>query len=327
MNDTAPDEVLRAYGLSSRQNPMPVGVGTLNSNWRVETDAGAYFLRRHRSDISKERVQEEHALLAWVAARGIPVACPIATAAHTTVIDLDGALWALFPWIPGAPPDRGALTTGQARAAGEMHGRLHRVPSEYCGPERPAARLEFNTETSIEQLDSIIDRATTQHADDWILEGLRWQLELLRRHGHSMPTPAELRTGLSHGDYHDQQLLFDEREQLVAVTDWEMFGVRPLVYEVIRSLWFSQLMEGPSMEAYVAAYRTQVQLTAAECRLGMGFWWQGRLHATWVFEELFLRANGRVAGLLPESFRVLHVLEDEDARANLTERFVRAASG
>ena len=62
----------------------------------------------------------------------------------------------------------------------------------------------------------------------------------------------------------------------------------------------------------MTGYRGQVGVTAVECRLGMEFWWQGRLHATWLLEELFLRGNERVAALLPESFRVLRVLANEE---------------
>ena len=95
--------VLRAYGLIVQAEPISVAGGTLNWNWRVETDAGPYFLRRHRPDMSKERVEEEHALLAWVAAHDVPVACPIASATRTTVVELGGELWALFPWVGDTP--------------------------------------------------------------------------------------------------------------------------------------------------------------------------------------------------------------------------------
>lgn len=262
----------------------------------------------------------------WVA-RSIPVACPIATTDGPTVVEYDGALWALFPWIDGTPPSRGALTGPQARAAGEMHGRIHRVLAEYPRPVQSPPMLDLDTPKAIEQLGTIIDAAVDQQAQGWILDGLRWQRSLLRRRGHAMSEPAELTTGLSHGDHHDQQLLFDEHDRLVAVADWEIFGVRPLAYEVIRSLWFSQVMELPVMADYLAGYREHVPLTEAEWRVSLDFWWQGRLHSTWVFQESFLGANKRVEQFFPESFRVLRVLADEEGRAALAERVVRAASG
>lgn len=321
-------EVLEQYGLSLRGEPVAVGGGTLNWNYRVETGAGPRFLRRHREEVSAERILEEHALIAWVGERAVPVARPEVARTGATVIESeDGGLWALYPWIGGAPPVRGAASSPEAFAAGEMHGRLHRTLAEHPAPGEPAGGYEFETAASIEQLQRVLAVATARGAAGWILDGLREQLALLEARGHEVAALPGLPLGLVHGDYHDQQLLFDGPSRIVAVTDWEQFAVRPRLREVIRSLFFSELMDRPQMADYMAGYRQHVALEAEECRLGMELWWYGRLHSTWVAEAYFLEGNERVAMFFGEAFRTLRMLSDEGARSRLKERFVRAATG
>src|SRR5438552_1056123 len=91
--------VLAQYGVSAIGKPIPVSAGTLNWNYRVETNAGPRFLRCHRAGVSRERIAEEHALLAWLLDRSVPVACAETTLAGETVVETGDALWALFPWI------------------------------------------------------------------------------------------------------------------------------------------------------------------------------------------------------------------------------------
>lgn len=93
------DLVLQDYALSRTGVPSEVSAGTLNRNFKVPTDQGLVFARRYRAELDRDQIQREHGVTRWVANRGIPAIAPRAHPDGETVVDLDGRLWSLFPWI------------------------------------------------------------------------------------------------------------------------------------------------------------------------------------------------------------------------------------
>lgn len=235
-----------------------------------------------------------------------------------------GDWWAAYTWLDATPPVRGAMSERQVWAAGEMHGRIHAALLDYPESIEAAPPRPLDVEQSTLGLEHIIRAAQSAQAEEWIVEGLALQLHLLLMHGANT-SEAGLTRSPSHGDYHDQQLLF-AGESIAAVTDWELFGMRPRVWELVRSMAFSRVLEGPHMAAHVAGYREHMPLPETECRLALELWWQSRLHTAWAFQAYFLEGNTRVAEFFPETLRSLRSLADTTHRRDLTERFVRAAT-
>lgn len=318
-----PAAVAAAFGYEPIDSPELVGSGTLNWNYRLETTDGPLFIRKHRAERTRDHLRAEHAFVAWVAERGIPAPLPQSHPDGETILEHEGSLWALYPWIDAAPPVRGAMTERQVWAAGEMHGRIHAVLDHHPARAVRVERLGYDTPASMALLEHLAAIAF-QRGHEVLIEAIQLQRSLLEVHG-AQRSYESLRQGQAHGDYHDQQLLY-RGDAVAAVTDWELFGVRPLVSELIRSLVFSQIMEGPHMPAYVAGYREHIQLSESDCRLGMERWWQGRLHTSWVFSAYLLQGNERVAEFIPQTVRELKTIADPTASRELTERFVRAAT-
>ena len=109
------DRVLAAWGLDGAR-VMPFE-GTTD-RWRIERAGGApMLLRRYDDHRSAEVIAYEHDLLAYLEEHSWPVPVPVPSTSGDTALDRDGARWALFPLLPGAPsPDesiflqrRGAL--------------------------------------------------------------------------------------------------------------------------------------------------------------------------------------------------------------------------
>jgi Ser/Thr protein kinase RdoA (MazF antagonist) len=137
---------------------------------------------------------------------------------------------------------------------------------------------------------------------------------------------ATLPSQLLHGDFHDHQVLWDETG-VVAVVDWELWRSDPRVWELIRSLAFSQLLGEPGMDEYLSGYRRFVQLSEEECRLGMRLWWQSRVVGVWVWAAYFLQGNERVLKFIPDVIAELDHVADDAWKHGIEERFVRAACG
>ena len=68
-------DILAAFGIAGYRGHQPIAVGTINTNLRVETDAGLLFLRINEGK-SEDDVRREAAIVAHAAARGVPTPVP-----------------------------------------------------------------------------------------------------------------------------------------------------------------------------------------------------------------------------------------------------------
>ncbi len=307
--------------------PEPVLSGTLNWNFGIDSDGGRLFVRRYRDDLETPRIHGEHALVRWVEERGVPVPLPELTEDDRSVIEIAGGRWAVYPWIDGEVPERGSLSGSQVRTLGALHGFTQSVLAGH--PDSAGARMQmaWDKAQSLEYLARIRAVAAAKGADDWLQDAVAKQTSLLE--GLEVLPPsgyASLPCQLLHGDFHDHQVIWDG-ENIAALVDWEIWHADPRVWEVVRSLAFSQLLDSPMLEDYLGGYRQFVQLTEDECRLGLRLWWQSRLVGLWAWAAYFLQGNTRVAKFFPEMVAELDKVADEGWKAGIEERFVRAACG
>lgn len=340
------DTALAAYNLRRTGTPTDTG-GSLNLNLRVPvepttegpstTEATTVFARRNRADLDLARIHREHAITAWVAERDIPAIAPLATAEGGTVIEANDDRWSLFPWIDGRAPIRGEITSSEATAIGEVHGRIMRALAEH--PETSGQvlgdlgrRVRWDIPTTLETIDRL-DRAAADAAADsdrdpavvgLIRDTLAFNRELLRS---DAPRPfselAWLPVRLLHGDFHDQQVLLNQSNQVVAVVDWEMTQPSARLWELIRGLSFAMLLETEHLEHYLEGFARQVTYPATEVRAALELWWQIRLHhGTWAFDAYLLQHNDRVAAFFPEENAHLHRLADPQWRTHIADRLV-----
>ena len=320
------DEVLAAYALERHGAPTPVAGGTLNWNFRVETNDGTVFVRRHRPEVDVARVSGEHAVIEFAATRGIPVARPRQTRRGATAHVTGTGVWSVFPWIDGRNATRGQITATEARGLGEMHGRVHAAFAEHPGSAGAQFSMRWDKEKSLEVLERVAALAAERHMEPMVQDAIAFQRTLLERTAIEPPSYfASLPCQLTHGDYHDQQVLLAQDGGVAAVVDWEMYQVTARVWEVIRALSFSGLLHTSQLDDYLRGYREHVRLSREECRLGVELWWQSRVNGVWVWAAYFLEGNERVApffrGIVPE----LERLADPIAREHLAERLIRGA--
>lgn len=328
------DPLLACANLRRTGEPARVAAGTLNRNYRVptegQTDGDAVFARCYRADLDTARIEREHSIIAWVAARDIPAIAPLTLEGGATSVLVDGERWALFTWIAGRNPDRGAITATEAAAMGNVHGQIqHALASHPESRGQTLADLDqlgWDTEISIDTLQRLEEVARDREESKQLLDALAFQRGRLTS-GDARPfadfgwLPAQL----LHGDFHDQQVLLDSRDRVVGVVDWELARVAARVWELIRALSYSQLLEGELVGEYVRSYGRHVAISEAELRAGLELWWQTRLHTTWVYEAYLLEGNRRVGAFLGETDAHLHRLADSSWRQEIADRLVRGA--
>lgn len=316
--------VLGLYGLWPVDSPEPVDGGTLNWNFRVQTGSGRKFVRRYRDDVDTDRIEGEHDLLMWLLERGGPIAAPNRTAGGATIVEFGGAQWTVHNWVDGDRPPRGSLTRARARTLGRAHGRIHELLAAHPLSSAAVPSMRWDKNDSRALLERV-GAAAARAADPEVQAAIAAQTTALRSLDVLPPEAfAALPAQLLHGDFHDEQVIW-QGESVAAVVDWEMWRADWRVWELTRSLAFSKLFDSPLMDEYLAGYREHVRLSEEECRLGLRLWWQTRLVGLWVWAAYFVNGNARVKRLFPAAIEDLRRATDEPWKAELEDRFVRAA--
>jgi homoserine kinase type II len=129
------DAVAEVFRLGKVLGSHGIPQGSINTNYRLETDRGRFFLR-HTTVRSASELEFEAALLGHLHESRFP--------APTLVWTVDGRpFWpalegriSVFEWLAGDELSRGDLDRQHARALGRELGKLHRLTNSFSG-DRP----------------------------------------------------------------------------------------------------------------------------------------------------------------------------------------------
>jgi homoserine kinase type II len=213
-------EILAAFGLPPARAHHPIAVGTVNTNVRLETDAGRLFLRVNEGK-SEDDVRREAAVVAQAAAHGVPTPPPRATAAGDPFARWRGELVSLFPWVPGRTLSREEVTPAHAAAVGVALARLHLASAGFAD-HRPG---RYEPDEIARRLATV---AALGRADLAAAVGiLKPELATL-----ASARGADLPTGLIHGDLFIDNVLYDERGGLTALIDFEQASWGRFAYDL-----------------------------------------------------------------------------------------------
>jgi len=264
-------------------------------------------VRIHRPNRTWERLRREHRVIHWAAAQRLPVHPPLRDDRGETLIEVEGRIVALFPWLPGRSLERDAITPEQAAAMGDMHGRLHATLARYDDPELPSFAHVMPSENPGADLRDCrarlgeVDLTATERTI--IVEYLDRHLALLEaERGRPPLQPTLVGAQPIHGDYHERNILVDEAGRITAVVDWDMVRTLPRALEVARTITFSLFLgETPLVEPYLAAYGEHVTLAPEECEEAVALWWEYVLRDTWLARTRIIDRDPLVQPFFAES--------------------------
>ena len=250
----------------------PLAGGSRSSpKWVVSTQSGQLVLKRRAPGRSTvERLDFSHAFVRAAAAAGVPVAAPIASREGRTHEEVAGAVYELFPRVPG---QRWTRQAEQAMAAGEALGRLHEVGLRMQWHGHVRAGSFHGSMTVFEALRRApaAIREVAPEADERSVTGLCETLGTLYREASAQVEDlgfAALGSQVVHGDFHPGNLLFDG-DDVLAVIDFDAARLEPAVIDFANGLlqfssrgghgtavaaWPAELNEG-RVVAFTQGYR------------------------------------------------------------------------
>jgi homoserine kinase type II len=212
-------EILAAFGAGEYRAHRPIAVGTVNTNVRVDTADLPLFLRVNERK-SRDDVEREAAIVAHVAARGVPTPPPRRTPAGAPFVVWQGELVSLFPWVPGRTLSRPEVTPGHAAAVGAALGALHRAGADIAD-HRPSRYEPDEIEARLARV-AALDRPELGAA----VATLRAELAALRTE-----RATDLQQGTIHGDLFIDNVLF-EVDRVSALIDFEQASWGRLAYDL-----------------------------------------------------------------------------------------------
>ncbi|HEY4060009.1 MAG TPA: homoserine kinase [Kofleriaceae bacterium] len=253
-------EVADSFDLGDLIGFQAIEAGTINSNFRLDTERGRYFLRVNEGKAEVD-VAWEARLVAALAAGGVRTPPPIlarderpyAPLAHTRK-------WlSVFPWRPGKHLAPSAVTTGYADELGAQLARLHQV-----GLELPAALRRG----SIYDHDHLVARfERIEHTvDPALTKAIEILAEELAYVGANAPIRRKATHGIIHGDLFRDNVLWDNGA-VAGILDFEQASGGSLAYDLAVCINDWCWIDGPRMDlagALLAGYRRVRELPAAD---------------------------------------------------------------
>ena len=214
--------VLSAFGVTGYQGHDPIVAGTVNTNLRVRTDSGTLFVRINEGKTEND-VAREAAIVAHLAARGVPTPLPLPLAGSDGLrYTRYGDAWgSVFPWVPGRTLHRGQIGAVAARDAGDALAKLHNAGADFAD-HRPGL---YEPDEIARRFAIIQDVADPNLAEAKRILGP----QLTRLAATRAP---QLPLGLIHADLFIDNVLFSDAGRLTALLDFEQASWGRLAYDV-----------------------------------------------------------------------------------------------
>jgi homoserine kinase type II len=194
-------ELLDAFeglGAAAYRSHAPVLAGTINTNVRVETSVGTFFLRINEGK-TRDDVAREAAIVGHAAAHGVPTPAPRLTHAGEALAAWRGELASVFPWVPGRTLSRAEVTPAHAALVGRALATLHLASAGYAD-HRPS---RYEPDEIRRRLEHVASLGRAELVGPVAVLGLA--LEGLERE-----RAATLPTGIIHGDLFIDNVLYDD---------------------------------------------------------------------------------------------------------------------
>lgn len=124
-------QAIEAYDVGVPDRAQPIETGIENSNYRIETDRGAYVLTLFERRVDPDDLPYFAALLGHLAERRLPVPPPIADREGGLIRSIAGQPAWLVPFLPGRSPL--PPTARATHEAGRALTRLHEAAADFAG--------------------------------------------------------------------------------------------------------------------------------------------------------------------------------------------------
>lgn len=247
--------LLAAYGLGPPNHLEGIAAGSVNSNFAVVSAQRRLFVRLYE-ERDRAAAERETEMLEALARAGVPTPAPLRRSDGGFVSEVRGKPAAIFPWVDGRMRCQSAVSEDDARAVGAALARVH------VAARAAADRGRFRFEDLLGRLDRIEASGDERFAP--LVPSLRSRLERTHR-----SRDARLPRALVHTDLFRDNVLWDDRGDIVALLDFESACDDTFAYDLmvtVLSWCFGDSLHAHLATAMRGGYERVRRLTEDEKR-------------------------------------------------------------
>jgi Ser/Thr protein kinase RdoA (MazF antagonist) len=293
--------------------------GTLSVSSIVSDGKDRYFLKEYDKNFTEDRVAEVHKVKKYFSDGGIPILKALMNKLGKTYFTYDGHFYALFPFVDGKHLYREAMPPEAIVSMGAMLGKIHALgvnPGfEISKRFQPWDSAEFMQKAKL-VLDRIQAKNNKDSFDLIALESVQTKMALVEKYAKPFSALDIGVLHLIHGDYHDHNLFFNEKNEVSYVFDFEKCDMSPRMYELMRSIHYT-CIDGTVTEEkvqtamnYLKAYHSVYPVTQKELKSGIQLYFMKAIHSLWVVDEYYINDNERSIIFFKNSLETINYLKD-----------------
>ena len=306
------------YGLELHSSEK-VTKGFLSENHVLFSADKKFFLKKYRFD-KEGRIKEVHAAKHYFAQHGIPVILPLSTQENNTYFFFENGYFALFPFVEGKQFERGDFSEKSITSLGAMLANIHLAGKSAEVVNNDAFSVPA-LEKSLEKIEVILGVINSKEVlDQFDLDALRsieLKKQLLVKNSATDKDALLPNDHLIHGDYLDQNVFFNDQDEVSFVFDFEKTNYSPRTYELFRSMMYSFLdltnleLSSAQMKVYFDAYIRVYPMSDDEVMKGLKLFQLKAQHDFWVESEHYLKNSTRVDQFLNNAYYRVKYLDEE----------------
>jgi len=133
--------VAEAFGLGHFREALGIPQGSINTNYRIETESGRYFLR-HTTVRSAADLTFEAELLSHLAQSAFPAPHMVRTTGGQAFLEVASGRVCVFRYLSGEELSRDRLTPEHCERLGVELGKFHRLANSFGGHRQNPYGLE-----------------------------------------------------------------------------------------------------------------------------------------------------------------------------------------
>ncbi|MFT3692122.1 MAG: homoserine kinase [Kofleriaceae bacterium] len=257
-------ELATVFDLGEVTRWSAIAAGTINTNIRIETARGTYFLRLNEGKAEAD-VAWEARLITALAAAGVPTPPPITAKDGRPYAECRRKWASAFPWREGHHISADHVTPELARTFGAALGQLHRAGAELPQAWRRGSIYDFDhLATRFDRCARVDDKALT-----YALAIIREELAVAKA---AKAVRAAATHGIIHGDLFRDNVLWasaaaTDNAAISAILDFEQASGGSLVYDLavcINDWCYTIYPRIDLAAALVEGYRSVRELTPTD---------------------------------------------------------------
>lgn len=288
--------------------------GYLSRNFILDNRGEKFFLKQYRFD-SVEKIAEIHRAKFFFARGGIPVILPLKTLNGEYFFEEAGKFYALFPFVDGRIIPRAERSPHAIESAARMLAKIHLLSKDGFSVIVQDEAKEWDKEKSLEESSRIqekIDALNTKSDFDYLaLHVLEYKRKIVEANTTQYRELGLINDHLIHGDYHGNNIFYDEHDEVRYVFDLEKTKRSPRILEVVRCIDY-MCFSGHYDEKrfhdaciFLAAYSGQYSIERDELARGLHAYFLKNSHSLWIEREHYINNNTRVDCFLEQELRFL----------------------